>query len=357
VLLGLLANTSLFGTIWSLGLGAFFAARNLREWRAMLAGAALYALLVSLAIATMIPAPDSLFVSLIPSFALRPLDSALEFAVGAFFPFFPPFVPDTLTAIGGPAAKLAATPFARDPADQLSLLLLGGGYQPVLTAAVLIFPILACWTIVRDRLRTAEFATTYLGVLLFAQLWNFEGAPNQQGTLFVALIGTVWMWRANIAPARRVAWLWIALLAINAVGGVTTLASELRPYSQSHNAANWLQRNGLDQALLIGARDATTSPIAGYLRRPLYYVNCECLGTYVEWSTRRKPMLDLDNIVARVAHGMEAENKSKAILILSLPLALDKQTVRRDLNFEPIKRFPSAIVPDETYVIYRVTRQ
>ena len=58
VLLGLLANTTVFGAIWSLGMAAFFALGNRREWRAMVAGAALYAALVVLAIATMMPAPD-----------------------------------------------------------------------------------------------------------------------------------------------------------------------------------------------------------------------------------------------------------------------------------------------------------
>ena len=49
MLLGLLANTTVFGTIWSLGLAAFFTLRERQERRAMLAGGAVYAVLVAIA--------------------------------------------------------------------------------------------------------------------------------------------------------------------------------------------------------------------------------------------------------------------------------------------------------------------
>jgi hypothetical protein len=61
VLLGLLANTTVFGTIWSFGLGLFYALRNRQEWRLMLPGVALYAALAALAVVTMVPAPDFTF--------------------------------------------------------------------------------------------------------------------------------------------------------------------------------------------------------------------------------------------------------------------------------------------------------
>src|SRR6266436_3696591 len=60
VLLGLLANTSVFGTIWSLALAALFAVRSREEWRA-LPGAAIYAGLTVLAVVSMVPASDAGF--------------------------------------------------------------------------------------------------------------------------------------------------------------------------------------------------------------------------------------------------------------------------------------------------------
>ena len=189
------------------------------------------------------------------------------------------------------------------------------------------------------------------------QLWQFLGAPRHHGTLFVALIGTVWMWRSAILPARPLSSLWIALLAINALGGLTTLAADNRPFSQSRNATVWLQSHHLDDALLMGSADYAVWPIAGYLRRPIYYLECECSGTYVEWSTRRKLELDDDEVVARVSRAMAAGGKSEAYLIFNDDAPLRKQTADPSLVFRPLKRFPPAITGDEVFAIYRVERK
>jgi hypothetical protein len=71
------------------------------------------------------------------------------------------------------------------------------------------------------------------------------------------------MWRSKLLPAKPVIWLWIVLLAINMIGGLTTLSAASRPFSQSWNVANWLSRHSLENALLIGVRDAQASAVAG----------------------------------------------------------------------------------------------
>jgi hypothetical protein len=130
--------------------------------------------------------------------------------------------------------------------------ILGGGSGNLLfQAAVLALPILACFIIVRDAMRTAEFALTYFGVLLFVQLWQFPGAPRHYGILFVAFVGTVWMWRSSLPPRRAAPSLWVVLLVIAAVGGLTTLAWEFRPFSQSRNAATWIETMHLEDKFLM----------------------------------------------------------------------------------------------------------
>ena len=346
VLLGLLANTSVFATIWSFGLAGLFAVRNRTEWRALLPGATIYVGLTLLAIATIMPAPDAS-----PqgdaSFDIGRLDIAVRFVIGAFFPLVWPFVADTLTFIGGSAAKLA--PVLINPVKALSKLVQA---SPGLTALVLILPILACWSIVRDRLLVATYAAVIIGIMLFAEIWDHSGGSRHYGFLFIALIGTVWMWRAKSKPN---AWVWIGLLAVNALGGIATLSSELRPYSQSRNAADWLEQHHLRDEFLIGSHDVNVSPVAGYLRRPIYYLECECFGTYVKWSNARTASLRQDEFPARVARALEAEHKNTAIVIVSPPFHLAEQNFMPHLAFEPIKQFPNAIM--EKYVVYRVTKQ
>jgi hypothetical protein len=72
-----------------------------------------------------------------------------------------------------------------------------------------------------------------------------------------------------------------SLLIVNACGGVLTLASELRPFSEGYNAAAWIQQSKLADSFLIGSNDAQVSTVAGYLGRPIYYLECECQGSFI----------------------------------------------------------------------------
>jgi hypothetical protein len=346
LLLGLLANTSIFGAIWSISLALFFTIQSWRKGPAVLLGGTLYAVLLALAIVTMKPGQppcgsEQCGITTVIVWSWTP---ALKFAIDAFLPLQRPWLlmnlPETITSFSQKGGML-------------------------LVMVVLVLPILALWTIVRDRIRTAEFATTYCGVLLFAQLFHFtSSAARHEGILFVAFVGTVWMSRA-VVGAKRVAGLWIAILVINAVGGLATLSSERRPYSQSRNVVRWLEDNQFDQELLMGTRGETTLPIAGYLQQPLYYLECECFGTYGTGGARRHGYLGIGDLVERVARGMQAENRREAVLIRSIPpakipdldLHLEQQKERPDLVFSPIARFSGAIVDDENYTIYRVTKR
>ena len=112
VLLGLLANTTLFGAIWSLGLGAFFLWQERRRWRGMWARLAGFAALLALALGAMVPASDYALLQTAPSLELGESAVPPHYVVDAFFPFFGPYVPDTLSALGSWGAKLASTPFS-----------------------------------------------------------------------------------------------------------------------------------------------------------------------------------------------------------------------------------------------------
>jgi hypothetical protein len=125
------------------------------------------------------------------------------------------------------------------------------------------------------------------------------------------------------------------LLVINAVGGLATLAWEFRPFSQSRNAATWIETMHLEDKFLMGSPDWAASSVAGYLQRPIYY-------------------LEKDEMVGRAIQAMTAEGKDEGYLIVNHDYRLGRQTTAPDFAFELIKRFPEAFVADERYVIYRV---
>jgi hypothetical protein len=354
VILGLLANITLFGAIWSIGLAAFFIFQERRQWRSMLVGLAIFAGLFAFSIASMIPPPDYSLAQADPRLEFHHLKKPVRYVVFAFFPFHWPFAPDSLSAFGSIGRELAATEFGSNPANHLVKAISRSPNALPISLIILAAPILACWLIVRNWALTAQYTLIYVGVLLFAQLWQHPGSPRHHGTLFMALVATVWMWRSAVLPARTVSPVWIALLAVSAVGGLTTLAADNQPFSQGRNTALWLKRHHLDDALLIASRDYAGSTVAGYLQRPLYYLECECYGTYIAWNRKRNHFLDTEDVVGRVTTVMKAENRNEAYLIYSGSEELQAQAVNPSLSFRPLKRFSNATIRNETYTIYHV---
>ena len=110
----------------------------------------------------------------------------------------------------------------------------------------------------------------------------------------------------------------------------------------------------LEDKFLMGSPDWAASSVAGYLQRPIYYLDCECFGTHVVWNEERADFLGRDEMVGRAIQAMTAERKSEGYLIVNYDYRLGRQTTAPDFAFEPIKRFPEAFVADERYVIYRV---
>lgn len=356
LLLGLLANTSIFGAIWALGMAPFMALRNRGDWRSRLPGTLLFAALFGFSLWTMLPSADNQFAHYAPSLKSASLEQPLRFAVGAFVPLFWPFTFIMLKLAGGWAAEIANAPIAHHPFATVVQAIENAGHLPVLL--VLALPVLACWSIVRDRALALEFATIYAGVLVFAQLSQYPFTPRHFGFVFVALVGAVWMARRKATPGWPALVVWFSLLSLNAVGGLASLADSHWPFSQSRNVATWLERSELGDALIMAQPDYAASAIVGYWGRPLYYLNCECDGTYVEWKrSRRAHGLSEPDIVARVARAMSRRGKREAYLIVNAKAPLERQGYDPDLRFERIAEFRPSIIATENYVIYRVTRR
>ena len=147
------------------------------------------------------------------------------------------------------------------------------------------------------------------------------------------------------------------VLIVNACGGVLTFASELPPFSEGYNVAAWIKQNDQVDAFLIGSRDAQTSSVAGYLGRPIYYLECECFGTFIVWNDKRKSLLRPEEFGRRLTEALLLAEQHDAILIRSRPVRGD------DLTFGPTKvsvallqSFTNAST-DETFWIYRVRKK
>jgi hypothetical protein len=352
LLLGLMANLVVHAAIWSMALAAGFVLEERRRDPKFLAGIALYLGLLAFGVATMIPMADfgpwGREIGLVPS----RLNAALAVPLGAFVPVVPGWIEAALAFVTG-AADAIPRYWNPNPLAEVVAFTSADADHPLRLALIYLAPVALCWLIARNGLRVLEFALAYFGIVAFAAIWDFAGSSRHHGIVFLALIAAAWMARARSGTRAASAWALRAVLLVSAVAGMLTLASELRPFSQGRNAALWLRQNNLGNAFLIASRDAQASSVAGYLGRPLYYLECECLGTFIVWNGARQSPLSAAQFRDRLARAFQVGGVFEAILIRNRPIA-PGELPDADTPAELLQSFPDAET-DEVFWIYRVS--
>ena len=262
-------------------------------------GSIVYVCCLAAALASIVPASDTVPYGSHLRFDPAHLSSLGLIPAGALFPVHPQWLTQAARFLfqSGDALPPFWNP---NPFDPILALAQGDIARTLVALGFLVSPPLLCWWLVRDWKITAEFAVIYLGIVLFAALWNFPGVSRHHGVVFLALVAAVWMASARAPLSGWRAAAWRCALLISATGGLLTLASEGRVFSHGRTVAEWLTRGGLSNAFLMGSRDTTLSTISGYLGRPLYYLECECFGRFIVWNTQRTQFIDAAEIARRV---------------------------------------------------------
>jgi len=352
LLLGLLANVHVFGAIWSIVLASMLALQGMRLKSVSIAGAAVYIVLLVLAIVTMAPAADEgLWGHDWPSVSRLYDDLVIPF--GAYMPLKLDSIMEAVAFIAHPGSASVPQFWSLNPTDFFVTLLHIDPLHPARLALVFAVPIIACWLITRDLMLLLEFALVYLGIVLFANIWGYPLAARHHGVIFLAFIACAWAARLRQPAGRWSAWVLGSLLIINACGGVLTLASELKPFSEGYNTATWIEQTKLADSFLIGSNDAQVSTVAGYLGRPIYYLECECQGSFIVWNTKRLSPLSAEEFGNRLTKAVALARTRDAILIRDQPINIADLTARApNLSLQLLKSFTDA-ASDENFWIYR----
>lgn len=352
LLLGLLANTVIYGTIWSIAMAVFLAAsQRVSARRSLAIGGVVYAALLALAVFTMRqPADQGLRhrFSVVP----RQLAPAFGVPVDALAPLPVCWTRDVWAMVRTPEHA----PFPRfwNPVPVRGLTeRLALDEHPERVLIVLLAGLAACWLVIRDRRAFAELALGYTGIVLFTWLWHFPGYARHHGVVWLMLIAAVWTVRARDPRAAR-SGLWSVLLVVHALTGLTTLTAELRPFSEGRATAAWLNAHHLADGPLLGSEDLRVSTVAGYLRRPIYYLEREESGTFIKYDTRRQPTLSRDELGRRIGRALAAAGGRDAILLLTEELSPETAVAAPSVTFTALARFTGAVIPGERYFVYRV---
>lgn len=361
LLLGLLANTHMYSTIWSMVLATMLAIEVVRCPSApryvSVAGAAIYLALLAFAIVKMEPPPQYDLSSSLVHFSLERLNEDTYTPVGAFVPFSPGEVLQAINLFAHWRPPVVPEFWGASPTPQVLALTHADTDHPVRLLLLFAAPVAACWFVTRNWLLVLEFSLVYLGIVLFENIWDFAGRATHHGVVFLAFVAAVWSARARQPSAVWSSWLFGGILLVNAFGGVLSLSSELQPFSESYETAAWIKQNNLADGFLIGSHDAQVSTVVGYLRRPVYYLECECFRPFGIWNPARHGRLTAEEFASRLAEAVTLAGQRDPILILSRPMTEeDLSSVSPRLAATPLKSFTDAQT-DEKFWIYRMSAQ
>lgn len=146
----------------------------------------------------------------------------------------------------------------------------------------------------------------------------------------------------------------LSTMAVRGAIGIWTIPAI--PYSQGHNVAQWIEREGLKDAFWIALPDYTGATIVGFLDRPFYYPQCNCVAMAPHWSQKNKLVMSFDDGLAISENAMRERNISEAwFLVGATPWALPK-TIKppNGIIVTLVSTFTGAQVKDEQYIIYKL---
>jgi hypothetical protein len=214
------------------------------------------------------------------------------------------------------------------------------GYVPM---ALLGLALIATAAILLRRAPAVLFV--YLGgtaAILAFTCFEYFGSLRHHGHHFLLLVACLWL----AGPDRRRDLLLTALLAIHLAAAAVLYPLDLvLPFSESTAAAEVLRQNGLAAAPIAATQDHLVSPVAGYLGRPLYYLDSRSLGSYVLWNRARRERLPEAELCLRLREWL-GQNGGATVLISTRPLRCGT-----DLEMVPLADLRQSMVPDERYSV------
>jgi len=206
------------------------------------------------------------------------------------------------------------------------------------------------------------YLTGTFGLLLFFYIKDGHRLRHE-GYLYILLIACFWLAyyakprvlkqaflnKISLAVEKYRDTFIIVFLSSHFIFGMFfTLSDWKDKFSGSKEAALFIKRNHLEEALILGDYDFRVSPIAAYLNTKIYYPSIRRFGSYCLWNTEknRKPS---QSEVIKTAKQLMLQRRKPVLLILTYELYPSNMTD----GIRLLRKF-TADIPDtkETYYLY-----
>lgn len=204
----------------------------------------------------------------------------------------------------------------------------------------------------RPRLVLMMGALSLVGVV-FAHV-VYDGSMRHYGIMFIGFIAGIWILRYRHEPVSKLAYL---LLALNAIGGAAAAYGQWsRPFVDDGAVVQWLQQHHLENAAFIGAPDTHTVGVAERLQKPMYFLDCGCVDTYMKFSNRRDsydPDKEMPAALALAVHTLHAPQM--IFLTREAVRPAELQALQAEsIVIQPLAQFTRGDLVDEHFFLYKV---
>ncbi|MEO6132227.1 MAG: hypothetical protein ABIQ02_10290 [Saprospiraceae bacterium] len=242
--------------------------------------------------------------------------------------------------------------------------------------------IFLAWLIAFLRHRLVFLLYT-VGTLILMVFYYYTGFiwSRYSGHLFLLLIACCWMTYyfkesnfknpvlnkiAAFGNKIRIP-LFLIVLVIHLCGGVLAYIKDIKfPFSTSHEAADFIKTNQLDQYVIVGSQDYAISPLAFELNKKIYYAERKEPGSFIIYDQKRTNISSFDEIINLIRQVMP-EGSTRVILVKSNEIT---KTFNETGKTEPwtegmvdetysltlLGKTTPGIVEDEVYYIYAVDK-
>ena len=302
-LLGALANTDMTGILLSGALLLEYVAslwtdrRDIERPRAV-TGSFLYGGMLLFSVHSLLPAPDISWYTTGRMFSMAGNPMHLFHAIA-----------NVLASPWWPFAKGYPHPFWNTDVEFTK-------------AAVTLIPFVLAgyyWVFRKQRHLLALMGAVLLFAISFAHL-VYLGFVRHWGITTTAFLLGLWIFCQVPERRRTLSRVAYALLLLGAVKGVAAIAASLtHPFSETGNVAAWIRQQHLDQGPIAGTSDYALAGIAEQLERPVYFLDCNCIDTYMKFAHRRDGLTP-EQIPARIVRAYDSLHATSLLLVMDSEL-------------------------------------
>jgi len=223
----------------------------------------------------------------------------------------------------------------------------------------------------RKHVYSLIFLTISFSILYIFMYTKFFGALRHHGHFTIALLFAGWISRYSMRN-KFAEIVFLGIFIIQLFPASFAYLSDLRnPFSNAKYVAKYIDKNYAEDVQIAGAYNYLSVPVAGYLEKDIHFLNDGRFSSYVVWRTKywnyNLFRLDEDTLMHKYVQKINVGKPNLLVMNYRNGEDYAKNAIKegeskvfriKDENYKVscIKTFQGAIVMDEDYLLYSMSK-